>query len=169
MVAKSLSAGLTALIIGAALAAASHATPCEPRHGAARSLSQDRAGAQLADLGLEARLDRASGVYAVGETLSLTVTTRAAARIEAFNVNAEGRSARIAPLDADTVLINEPGAVMRIPVEPGVSLRVSAPTGRNEIVVVATAASQSRSTEFDPDLVTGGRRQDRVLCFRIVD
>jgi hypothetical protein len=165
-IARTVTAALAALAASAAGTAAQDS--CADRRGTARSITAAAGGAGAqADLGLTARLNRSSGVYAVDDALALEIATRAPASIEVWNIDASGQAARLAPLDPARPLLVGPGQALRLPQALGARYTVAPPAGRNEILVIARAA-ETRSADFDPDLVGRARHQDVILCYSIV-
>ena len=121
----------------------------------------------LGALGLTARLDRATGIYAIGDDISLVVNTRVTAQIEIWNISADGEAVMLTS-DPNEQYVVFPGQDYVFPNAINRRLRVRPPAGRNEFVIIAKAVA-SRSLGFDPTLAAGGSQEEVIIPFTIIE
>lgn len=105
-------------------------------------------------IGLQARFDRADPTYAVGDQLSLTITTRRAAYIEIWELGADGALAKILPVRG-AAPISQPGKALKLPA-PGMSFVVEPPRGVAELHIIARAANGAQRSIGDADTKLSG-------------
>ena len=115
-------------------------------------------------IGLRARFDRPEPVFAVDETLALTVTTDRAASIEVIKISPTGDITRVLPVPGGS-LLTEPGRPLHLP-PPGTMLRAG-PPGSSELRIIAREPG-GRAASADTKLAGNHRRQEVTLRYRTI-
>jgi len=145
-----------------ALAAAGLLSSCLPLF----DLRMDASAQDAAQpIGLRARFDRPEPVFAVGETLALTVTTDRPASIEVIEISPAGDITRVLPVPGSS-LLTEPGRPLHLP-PPGTTLRAGPPPGSSELRIIAREPG-GRAASADMKLAGNHRRQEVTLRYRTI-
>lgn len=129
-----------------------------------RVVPTSKAGA----IGLQARFDRADPSYAVGDQLSVMITTKHVAQIEVWELGADGALKKILPVRG-TVLLSEPGKVLTLP-SSGTRFTVEPPRGVAELHIIARAVNGAQRSIGDADTKLSGTdvRDEVRLRYRIL-
>jgi hypothetical protein len=159
---------MAGLLVASCAPAMAAGQPCEARRG----IAPVEAGPAepCGDIGLTARLDRRSPVYAVGEAMTLTIRVRRAATIEVWELDQSGRLSRIAPAEGQALTAG-PAQALVLPRGPQRYV-IAGPPGISELRIIARAAPPAQPTRdvgtASARLSHRALRQDLRLCYRIV-
>jgi hypothetical protein len=119
-------------------------------------------------IGLTVALDRPAGAYAIGDTISLTVSASRAAAVRVWLREPSGTLTPVFPDSPRGEAVHlQAGQRIRLP-RTG-ALRITPPAGRYEFLVTATSEAGGSRSITDADSRLAGRdvREQRTIPFTV--
>ncbi|WP_448661514.1 DUF4384 domain-containing protein [Sphingomonas sp. CJ20] len=126
------------------------------------------AASPVEGIGLNVAVDRPAGVYAVGDTISLTVSVARDAAVRVWLRDPSGKITPVIPARAEGEPIRvRAGERARLPRSGG--LRITPPAGKYEFLVTATTDGGGDRSLTDADSRLAGRavREQRSVSFKV--